>query len=241
MGAESFALAFLAGGLSILSPCVLPLLPIVLAGASGKHRFGPIALAAGLTFSFVLIGLFVALLGFSIGLDSAFFRQLGGYLLTAVGMVLLVPSLSGKLAVAAGPISGWIDQRAGRVSNLDGLGGQFAFGTILGAVWSPCVGPTLGAASLLAARGESVEQVALVMAIFGLGAGLPLAGIGLLSRDALSRWRGKLLRTGTVGKLILGSALLLTGVLVISGADRVLEAWLVKVSPEWLTNLTTLF
>jgi len=70
----TLGLAFLAGILSILSPCVLPLLPIVLGTAQAEHRLGPVALAAGLAVSFTAIGLFVATIGFAIGLDTDVFR-----------------------------------------------------------------------------------------------------------------------------------------------------------------------
>ena len=80
--------------------------------------------------------------------------------------------------------------------NSGGLGGQFAVGLLLGAVWSPCVGPTLGAASLLAAQGRDLGQVALTMFVFGLGAALPLLALGLASREVMMRWRHRLAAAG---------------------------------------------
>ena len=74
MSIGTLGLAFLAGLLSILSPCVLPLLPIVLGAAASEHRLGPIALAAGVALSFVAIGLFIATIGFGLGLDGDVFR-----------------------------------------------------------------------------------------------------------------------------------------------------------------------
>src|SRR5262252_4746155 len=97
----SVALAFLAGVLSTLSPCVLPLLPIVLATAASEHRAGPVALAAGLALSFVAVGLFVALVGFSIGLDADVFRAVAAALLVAIGVVLVVPQYQARIALAA--------------------------------------------------------------------------------------------------------------------------------------------
>lgn len=239
MGPESYVFGFLAGTLSILSPCILPLLPIVLGAAASKHRFGPLALAAGLTVSFTAVGLFVATIGFAIGLDGEIIRQGGGVLLAAVGLVLLVPVLSARFATAAGPASNWIESRLGSVGDGEGLAPQFAMGLVLGAVWSPCVGPTLGAASLLAAQGQSLGQVGLVMLLFGLGAALPLAIIGTASREVLMKWRTRMLAAGSMGKMLLGGFLLLIGVLVATGMDKVLEAWLIDLSPEWLTRLTT--
>ena len=236
----TLGLALIAGILSTLSPCVLPIVPLVLGAAVSEHRFGPAALAAGLALSFVLIGLFVALFGFAIGLDQDVFRSLAAVLLIAIGGVLVLPRLQAQLALAAGPISDWTQSRAGGFST-GGLGGQFTLGLLLGAVWSPCVGPTLGAASLLAARGENIGAVALTMVAFGLGAALPLLLLGLLSREALLRWRERLLAAGKGGKAVLGALLIAIGVLILSGLDKKLETMLVDASPAWLTKLTTRF
>jgi cytochrome c-type biogenesis protein len=234
------ALAFLAGILSTLSPCVLPLLPIVLGTALGEHRAGPLALATGLALSFVAIGLIVATIGFAIGLDSGVFRMVAGLLLIAVGIVLVAPRLQAQFAVAAGPVGNWTEQKFGGFSTT-GLGGQFAVGLLLGAVWSPCVGPTLGAASVLASQGKDLHTVAVTMLAFGIGAALPLVLLGLLSREAMVRWRNRLLAAGQRGKLVLGVFLAATGSLIVTGADKAIETALVEASPLWLNELTTRF
>lgn len=233
-------LAFLAGLLSILSPCVLPLIPIVIGAATGEHRYGPAALAAGLALSFVTIGLFVATIGFSLGLDQDIFRAVAAVLLIAIGGALLVPRLQMQIAAAAGPIGNWAQLQTGDMQGR-GLGKQFAVGVLLGAVWSPCVGPTLGAASLLAARAENLGGVALTMFAFGIGAAVPLLLIGVMSREALARWRGRMLAAGSGGKAVMGAILVVTGVLILTGLDKRLEAFLVDASPAWLTELTTRF
>ena len=234
------ALAFLAGLLSTLSPCVLPLLPIVLGSALSEHRAGPLALAAGLALSFVVIGLVVATVGFTIGLDAGVFRMVAGGLLIAVGVVLLVPRLQAQFALAAGPVGNWTEQRFGGFSTA-GLGGQFAVGLLLGAVWSPCVGPTLGAASVLASQQSQLGSVAYTMLAFGIGAALPLVLLGLASREAMMRWRERLLAAGQRGKLAMGAVLAATGLLIVTGADKAIETALVEASPVWLNELTTKF
>jgi len=232
----SYGLGLLAGVLSTLSPCVLPILPIVLAGAVAGHRLGPLALAAGLSLSFVTIGLFVALIGFQIGLDGEVMRILAAAMLAALGIVLISPALQRRLAAGASSLGGV----AARFQP-EGLTGQFVLGLLLGAAWSPCVGPTLGAAATLAAQRQSVGSVALVMLMFGVGAALPLVLIGALSREAMQRWRGRLLGAGNSGKKALGALMLALAVLMIAGVDRQLEAVLVDLSPGWLTALTTRF
>jgi cytochrome c-type biogenesis protein len=240
MSIGTLGLAFLAGVLSVLSPCVLPLLPIVLGTAASEHRLGPIALAAGLALSFVTIGLFVATVGFAMGLDADVFRAVSAALLIAIGLVLLVPKLQAQFALAASPVGNWVDERFGGFAT-SGLPGQFALGLLLGAVWSPCVGPTLGAASILAAKGENLGEVALTMFAFGLGAALPLMLLGLLSREAMMRWRGRMMEAGKGGKMLLGGLLVAIGLMVATGLDKRLETVLVDVSPDWLTQLTTKF
>jgi cytochrome c-type biogenesis protein len=234
------ALAFLAGLLSVLSPCVLPLLPLVLGAAAAEHRLGPAALAAGLALSFVVVGLFVATIGFSLGLDEGVFRMVAAVLMILVGLVLAWPAAQARLAAAAGPVSGWAEDRFGGRSTA-GLGGQFGVGLLLGAVWSPSVGPTLGAASLLAAQGRDLGTVAVTMLLFGLGAALPLVLLGTVSREALLRWRSRMAATAKGLKTVLGLVLVATGAAIALGADKALETALVNASPDWLTALTTRF
>jgi cytochrome c-type biogenesis protein len=231
-------LAFLAGVLSTLSPCVLPLLPIILAAAASTHRLGPVALAGGVALSFAVIGLFVATIGYSIGLDSGVFRLLGAGLLIVLGVVLLVPRLQEQLATAAAPVANFGQSRFGGFETA-GLSGQFALGLLLGLVWSPCVGPTLGAASVLASQGKDLWLVAAAMVAFGIGTAVPLLILGLLSRETMMAWRGRLMDTGKGGKFVLGGVLLTLGLIIATGFDKRVEAALVDVSPAWLTTLTT--
>lgn len=236
----SLGLAFLAGLLSILSPCVLPLLPIVLGSAATEHRFGPLALAAGVALSFVAVGLFVATIGYGLGLDADVFRNAAAILMIAVGGILAIPPLQVRLAAAGGPVSDWAERNLSGFST-QGISGQFGVGLLLGAVWAPCVGPTLGAASVLAAQGESLGQVAGIMTAFGFGAAIPLMALGLMSRQAMLRWRQQMLQGGKTVKILLGIVLIVVGLLIVSGYDKAIEAELVSRSPAWLVNLTTRF
>lgn len=236
----TLGLAFLAGILSVLSPCVVPLLPLVLGAAASEHKYGPAALAVGLAISFVAIGLFVATIGFAIGLDGDVFRRVAAVLLVLVGIVLMVPVAQTRLATAAGPVSNWTEQRFGGFST-SGLLGQFGVGLLLGAVWSPCVGPTLGAASALAAQGKDLATVALTMTLFGLGAALPMLLLGTLSREVLMRWRDRMIDLGKGAKAALGFVLVLVGVAILTGFDKTLETTLVAAMPDWLSAITTRF
>jgi len=240
IGFGSVGFGFLAGLLSTLSPCVLPLLPLVLGAAVNAHRFGMAALAAGLVVSFVGVGMFVATVGFSIGLDGEVFRRITALGLALAGVVLLSGALQQRFAIATAGVGDAGNRLIARLVP-DGLHGQLLLGLMLGAVWSPCVGPTLGAASLLAAQGKDLGAAGAVMAAFGIGAAVPLVVVGSLSRTALQRWRGRMMRAGGTGKTVLGAVSLAVAMLILTGADKALEAALVAVSPDWLVRLTTGF
>jgi cytochrome c biogenesis protein CcdA len=233
-----FGLAFVASVLSILSPCVLPLLPIVFGTAASEHRFGPLFLAGGVAASFVAIGLFVGTIGFGIGLDGSVFRTGAAMVMIFVGVVLASRTLQVRLAALGGPLSNRLDAKFGG-SSLVGPSGQFVVGLLLGAVWSRCVGPTPGAASVLATRGENLGQVGLIMAAFGGGAALPLVALGAMSRRMTARWRDKLLVAGKGMKTALGVVLVAGGFMAVTGVDKDIEAFILSASPEWLTALTT--
>ncbi len=240
MTGGSIGAGYLAGVLSTLSPCVLPLLPLVVGSALAAHRAGALLLAAGLALSFTAIGLFVATVGFAIGLDGGVFRTASAVVLMVIGLVLLSGALQARFARATGGVGDAGNRLLARLSPR-GLWGQFIVGVVLGAVWSPCVGPTLGAASVLAARGEDLPAVGAVMLAFGWGAATPLLLVSFLSRGALLRWRGRMARAGQAGKVLLGAGALTVSVLILTGLDRSVEAALVNASPDWLTDLTTQF
>ncbi len=237
-GPASYGLSFIAGNLSTLSPCVLPLLPILLGTAVNTHRLGPYALAGGLALSFTVVGVTVATLGGVLGLDQDTLRTGGALLLLLFGALLLSSDLQARFAAATSGVAGAGQTALARIT-LDGLSGQFILGLLLGIVWSPCVGPTLGAAIGLASQGQSLPQVGLLMAVFGLGAGFPLALLGTLSRQAMLRMRQRLLLAGKFGKQLLGGLMLMLGILILSGADKAFEAWVLKFAPGWLIALTT--
>jgi cytochrome c-type biogenesis protein len=231
-------LAFAAGALTILSPCVLPLVPIVLSSAAQRHRFGPLALATGLVLSFTIIGFLVATLGVSAGFDGEYIRLAGAVMLVIAGLFLLSCRAQAFVAKLATPLANWGNDQQNSLERF-GLAGQAGIGVLLGIVWSPCVGPTLGAATILAAQGENLGEVALVMFAFGLGIAAVLLALATLTRSALGRWRRRMMATGNNGKKVLGGLLILVGVLIFTGIDRIIEGVLVSVSPEWLTEWST--
>ena len=233
----NLALSYAAGALSTLSPCVLPLLPIVLFGVLEKHAWGPVVLAAGLATSFAVVGT-TRLVGFNIGLDPATLRYTIALLMLAMGVVLLVPSLQGRLAAFAAPVATGGQTLLDRIQP-SGLGGQFVLGGLLGAIWSPCSGPTLGAAIGLAAQGDSVIKAAAVMAVFGLGAATPILALAYGSRQAIFARRDVLAKMSRIAKPVMGAAFAFVGAFVLTGLDKIVETSLTNAMPDWLVTLTT--
>lgn len=236
----AYAVAFVAGVLSTLSPCILPLLPIIIGSSVAEHKLGPFAVAAGMAISFALIGTMLASVGASIGLNQNSFRFVAALVMLLIGVMLISKNLQERLAVASSGLSRTGHTFLAKVS-IGGLKGQFVIGCLLGLIWSPCVGPTLGAAVTVASQGSNLLKVVVMMAIFGIGAAAPIVVLGLLSREAMLRARFKLQGAGGVGKIILGIFLIIVSLGILSGQDKRAEEFLTNLSPEWLTELTTRF
>ena len=239
-GPSTYGLGFLAGALSTLSPCVLPLVPILVASAFAQHPLGLWALAAGLASSFTIVGVLVATVGLSLGIDGTVVHRAAGALLIGFGAVMALPVLQRRFTRATAPLAAGGGRALARVEGR-GWRGQLAVGALLGIVWTPCVGPTLGAASTLAAQSSRLAEVSALMLVFGIGAATPLLAVGALSRRIAVARSGAWLAAAETSRRVLGMLLVVAGVLIVFGAERSVETWLVDHSPDWLTTLTTRF
>ena len=157
-----------------------------------------------------------------------------------VGILLLSPALQIRLTVLIEPLARFFS-KSSLFNQPSGFWGQFGLGLLLGAVWSPCVGPTLGAASLLASQNKDLFDVFVTMLLFGLGAALPLLVLGKMTQSGLQKSRYALLASSVMGKKVMGLILIGLGGLMLSGWDKILENALVDASPDWLLRLTTQF
>jgi len=228
-------LALMAGVFGVLSPCVWPLVPVVTASAATSGRSGPYYLALGLSVSFAIAGTALTLLLVSTGLDPELFRFVTAGLMVLVGATLIVPRLGEWVTLRMSTLSARMSFGS-RMRGSSGPG-QFAVGALLGVVWLPCVGPTLGAAIALASLGQSMAMAFVVMFAYGIGTAGVLLLAGILSDRMLARWRPNLLSTGGRGKKLLGWTLMLLGILVLSGLDKVLEALAINTVPAWVFGL----
>ncbi len=232
--------AYLAGLLTLINPCVIPVLPIVLATAVQADKRGPLALAAGMSLSFVVLGVSVTAFGHLIGLTVDTLAQIGAWLMVAFGLLLLVPKGSAVMVAATSGLSARAD--AG-MNELDGhsLRGQFAGGVLLGAVWSPCIGPTLGGAIALASQGQSLGHVTLIMTAFALGVSSFMLALAYGARGAIGRHNARLRKIAMASRPVLGLAFLLVGVGLLLKWHHVIEIWLLDHLPIWLVDLSVRF
>ena len=233
-------LSLLAGSLTTLSPCVFPILPLVVGGAVQGNRLAPVAMGVGMATSFALIGILLGALGPALGIDSEHVRVFGAWLLIAVGLVMLVPFLNQRFTQWMLPIASGANAASAR---LDGgsLGGALLLGGVLGLVWSPCSGPLLASALTLVASEGGALRGGIILGLFGLGAAIPLVAVAYASRRGFTAARGWVMARIDGIKKAFGVLILLTGIAILSGGDKWLEARVVELMPEAWVRATTLF
>nr|MBL8412030.1 sulfite exporter TauE/SafE family protein [Dechloromonas sp.] len=167
-------------------------------------------------------------------------RLFGAWLLIAFGLVMLVPALNRRFTEWMLPIASGANAASAR---LDGgsLGGALLLGGVLGLVWSPCSGPLLASALTLVASEGGALRGGTILGLFGIGAALPLVGVAYASRRGFNSARGWVLARIDGIKKAFGLLILLTGLAILSGADKQLEAWIVGHLPDAWVRATTLF
>ncbi|MCB1335438.1 MAG: cytochrome c biogenesis protein CcdA [Roseivivax sp.] len=226
--------AYLAGLLTLINPCVVPVLPIVLASAAQSGARGPLALVSGMALSFVVLGVAVTAFGHLAGITADTLATAGAAMMMLFGAAMLVPRASAVLATATAGLSARADVR------LDGIdhgapAGQFLGGALLGAVWSPCIGPTLGGAIALASQGESLGRVTLIMAAFAAGVATLMLALAYGARGALGR---PLRAVAGWSRPVLGIAFFGVGLALLLGWHHTIEGWLLDRMPPWLLDLS---
>ncbi len=229
--------AYAAGLLTLINPCVLPVLPIVLVGALQSDPRGPLALAAGMSLSFVAFGMLVASFGHAIGLTTETLSLIGAGIMILFGVVLLVPALGHRFEIATAGFAAAADGQMG-TGPAQGLRGQFLGGILLGAVWSPCIGPTLGGAIALASTGESLGWAFLIMVFFALGVSSLIIGIGMGAQSAIRSRAQSLRAIAQRAKPAMGIVFVAVGLMIVFGVHHMIEAWAVRNLPYWLQDLS---
>lgn len=222
----SVQLAILAGILTVLSPCVLPILPVLVGRSLQSHRYGPVALVIGLVSGFAVAG---SLLGISASWLTGFANLLrtGAIaLLLILGLFALFPQ-GGYYLSSYLPIQKWTKERP-RI----GLWGEFWLGTQLGLLWTPCAGPVLGGILVLAAVNHQVMGAFGLLLAYGLGAAFPLIAIAYGGRKLSQRLLG--LRRHSAGLQKIGGAIVIvTALFILLGWDVQIQLWLAPFFPRF--------
>lgn len=221
----SIELAILAGILTVLSPCVLPILPLIVGRSLQSHRYGPVVLIIGLVSGFAVAG---SLLGISASWLTGFangIRSGAIVLLLMLGILTLFPSWSYRLFSYL-PLNRWT-----KAQSRIGLWGEFWAGTQLGLLWTPCAGPVLGAILVLAAVNHQVGDAFRLLFAYGLGAALPLLVIAYGGRNLSQRVLG-IRRHSQVLQKIGGAIVLGTAIAILLGWDVQIQLWLAPFFPR---------
>ena len=223
--------AFLGGVLTVLSPCVLPVLPVLLSGTVGG-RGRPLGIIAGFIGSFVLLTLFLASVVGALNLSPDLIRWVATLLLLGFGLTLAVPALQHRFELA---VSRALPQR--RPGDRDGFLGGVIVGVTLGVVWTPCVGPILASMTTLALSGQVTGFAFGATLAYALGVAVPMLAVMLGGRRLLHR--PALL--GRLGQLqqVFGAVLVVFAVGMAFGVDRQVQTLLVERLPV-LDRLTFL-
>lgn len=240
VSAPELGLAWVAGSLTTLNPCVFPLLPLVLGGAVQENRLAPLAMGAGMVGAFALLGLLVGVAGDALGLNPDHVRLAGALLLIGFGLVMLVPMLNERFTQLMSPMATRANAASSRFQG-GSLGGAFAIGGLLGMVWSPCSGPMLASALTIVATEGGALRGTLVLGVFGLGAASVLVAAAYASRAGFGRARGWVLAHMDRVKRGFGVLVLLLGLAILMGGDKWLEAQLIPLLPQVWIDLTTRF
>ncbi len=230
-------LGYLAGLLTLINPCVLPVLPIVLATAIQAHRLGPIAVAAGMSLSFVALGMLVSVAGRSLGITEDTIAQGGAVLMVGFGLILLVPRFTSQFATATAGVASGADQRLDRLEHR-GLQGQFLGGVLLGAVWSPCIGPTLGGAISLASQGQNLLFAGAIMTSFALGVSTIILALGYGARSAIQKRQAVMRRLANKSRPVMGAIFVAVGLAILLELHKLIEFWAIEALPVWLVDLS---
>jgi cytochrome c-type biogenesis protein len=231
-----------AGALTTLSPCVFPLLPLIVGGGLQGNRWAPVAMGLGMASAFAFFGILLGSAGAALGINPDVIRSVGAWLLLGFGIVMFIPALYAKVGLIMTPLA----SRANSISaasDASSIGGAFAIGALLGVVWTPCSGPMLGATVTMIAGGSAdggAVRGGVLMGLFGIGAAIPLVLVAYASRAGFGRARTWVLAHADIGRRLFGSLLIVLGALIITGLDRKLEAYITNLLPDWWHALTTM-
>jgi cytochrome c biogenesis protein CcdA len=225
--------AFFAGVITVLSPCVLPLLPLIFATATQEGRARPVGVVIGFVGMFTAATLALSFLVRALGIPPDINRTLAGVVLLALGVVMVIPAIHLQFERWVGALAGRVP--AGEAGN--GFGGGLLVGAGLGLAWSPCVGPIMASVITLALNQEVGAGAVAVTLAFSLGTALPMAAIIIGGRRLVKRLSWFQANAERIQQ-VFGVILVLTGLAILLGWDRSIQVLLLDWFPGWEGALT---
>ena len=231
--------AFLAGIVTVLSPCILPVLPVVLSGSVDGGKSRPWGVITGFIVSFTVLTLTLSVLVQALGFDAEILRWVAAGLILIFGLVLVVPALKDRfLAWTTVLVS-----RGVKPVQPGKAGGGFWSGLVLGfglgVVWTPCVGPIMASVITLALS-QSVDASSILITLaYSLGTALPLFLIMQGGRSLLLRFPWFTRRSAALQRSF-GLLMVLTAFALFTGTDRAFSTWVLTTFPSYGTGLTAL-
>jgi cytochrome c biogenesis protein CcdA/thiol-disulfide isomerase/thioredoxin len=232
--------AFMAGVVTVLSPCILPVLPVVLSGSVDGGKTRPWGIIAGFIASFTVFTLTLGLITRSLGIPADALRILAGITILVFGIVMVVPSLKERFSTVASALATKVQGRPqGGKNTTNGFRGGFALGTSLGLVWTPCVGPIMASVIALSISGQTDAGSVFITLAFSAGTAVPLFLIMKGGRELLKRFSFLANNTDRIQKLF-GSLMIITALALFTGADRQFQTWVLDIFPNYGTGLTAI-
>jgi cytochrome c-type biogenesis protein len=235
----SVGFTYVAGVLTALSPCVLPLLPIVVGGAMQQHRAAPLLMGLGMTTAFATGGLLIGALGPVLGLDPVWMHQIAAWSLILFGLALLFEPLTRLISRLVQPLALTADLMAEEIGQKRSPLMAFLFGGLLGLAWSPCAGPMLVSSVALVASGQDALLGAFLLGLFGLGAATPMVMAAYASRAGFRRVRMWAMGNNRRLRIDFGILAILSGIILASGLDKMIATQVMAILPDgWLELIT---
>lgn len=230
-----FLVAFIAGAFSVLTPCILPVLPALVVVSDGQGRARVAGIVSGIVVSFCGVILLLTAIVDALGISPDALRYVSAALLLAFGLVLVIPALEARFQQAAQVIV----RRSPKQSRGNGFLPGFLAGTTLGFVWAPCAGPILGGITSTIAREGIGTDALIATAGYGLGMVLPLTAVSFGGRTLMGRIR-RAADGGRRVNLAMGVILLLTSALFFSGLDTRVNRFIASTLPFTSTPVASL-
>lgn len=232
--------SFVAGLLTTLSPCVLPILPFLLGSAVKKNRKAPLLMILGLAVSFVIVGFTVSRFGTLLGLDSEQIKKGSALLLIISSFFFLSKKVQDLIGERLTQFAN-LGNTASRKLKLDESSdwGSVLLGALLGVLWAPCTGPALGVAVSLASQEGAALDALSIMSVYALGAAIPMLLISYGLRSVFQKYQKNIVSFADKSKFFFGTILLITGLFVFFGYDKALETFLLNHLPQVWVDLIT--